>query len=328
MVIVLAVTALLAKGVSESARVNTVMVFIKVIVLVFFIVVAFTAFNADNFAPFAPQGTSGVITAAGLIFFAYIGFDAISTGSEESKNPMRDLPLAIVGSLIIATIVYVLVAITAAGALPSDELTASSAPLAQALETGAGIPWAAAVLAFGAAVAITSVILVILYGQTRIMFAICRDGLAPRSFAKLNPRTGTPVRLTWTFGIFIAVLAALVPLSEIIKLVNIGTLFAFMLVNIGVLVLRRTRPDMERPFRVPFSPVFPLIGIALCILLTIDLPATTWIRFLLWLAAGVLIYIFYGYKHSRLRGETDVKTAGGGTQANGKSSATDSTESR
>ncbi|MBA3339088.1 MAG: amino acid permease [Geodermatophilaceae bacterium] len=314
-VIVLAVTALLAKGVSESAKVNTIMVGVKLVVLVFFIVVAVTAFSSANFAPFAPKGTSGIISAAGLIFFAYIGFDAISTGSEESKNPKRDLPLAIVGSLIIATVVYVLVAITAAGALPSDELTASSAPLAQALETGAGIPWAAAVLAFGAVVAITSVILVILYGQTRIMFAMCRDGLAPRSFAKLNPRTGTPVRLTWTFGIFIAVLAALVPLSEIIKLVNIGTLFAFILVNIGVIVLRRTRPDMERPFRVPFSPIFPLIGIALCVLLTVDLPGTTWLRFVVWLVVGIVIYIFYGYKHSRLRTETDVKTAGGGTQS-------------
>jgi APA family basic amino acid/polyamine antiporter len=236
-----------------------------------------------------------------VIFFAFIGFDAVSTGSEEAKKPSRDLPLAITGSLVIATVVYILVSVMAVGVLPASQLGESDAPLAEALKTGAGANWAASVMAFGALVAITSVMITIFYGQTRIMFAMARDGLVPEWLAEVNPRTGTPVRLTILFGIGIAVLAALVPLSEIVKLVNIGTLFAFVLVNAGVIILRRTRPDMPRPFRVPFSPVFPLIGIGLCIYLMARLPLTSWIRFFGWLAAGLLIYVFYSYRHSRLR---------------------------
>ena len=175
------------------------------------------------------------------------------------------------------------------------------APLAAALEEGTGISWAAALLAFGALVAITSVILVLMYGQTRIFFAMSRDGLLPRSFSKLHPRFHTPARLTIAFGALICVLAAFVPLSEIVKLVNIGTLFAFLLVNIGVIILRRTKPDMERPFRVPLSPVLPALGALLCIYLMTDLPLDTWIRFVVWLAVGMVIYALYGYRHSRLR---------------------------
>jgi APA family basic amino acid/polyamine antiporter len=299
--IVVAVTALLMKGARETARTNTVMVFVKLAVLVLFIVVAATVFDSGNLRPFAPNGLDGIVTAASVIFFAFIGFDAVSTGSEEAQKPSRDLPIAICGSLLIATIVYVLVSVTAVGVLPASELQASEAPLAHALEAGAGISWAAAVTAFGALVAITSVMLTTLYGQTRIMFAMARDGLIPEWLAEVNPRTGTPVRLTLGFGIGIALLAAFVPLSTIVELVNIGTLFAFMLVNAGVIILRRTRPEMPRPFRVPFSPVFPIIGIALCAYLMAQLPLTTWIRFFGWLAAGMLIYGFYGYRHSRLR---------------------------
>jgi APA family basic amino acid/polyamine antiporter len=299
--VVAAVTALLMKGARETARTNTIMVFVKLAVLVLFIVVAATVFEAGNLRPFAPNGVDGIVTAASVIFFAFIGFDAVSTGSEEARRPSRDLPIAICGSLLIATIVYVLVSVTAVGVLPASELQASEAPLAHALEAGAGISWAAAVTAFGALVAITSVMLTTLYGQTRIMFAMARDGLIPEWLAEVHPRTGTPVRLTLGFGVGIALLAAFVPLSTIVELVNIGTLFAFMLVNAGVIILRRTRPEMPRPFRVPFSPVFPLIGIALCAYLMAQLPLTTWIRFFGWLAAGMLIYGFYGYRHSRLR---------------------------
>ncbi len=300
-VVVLAITFLLARGTSESARVNLVMVVIKLVTLTFFIVAAATAFTRGHFDNFAPQGFDGVVTAAGVIFFAYIGFDAVSTASEESHNPSRDLPIAIIGSLVVSTVFYILVAVGAIGLVPADELAESEAPLADALQNGAGLDWAAAILAFGAVVAITSVILVILYGQTRIFFAMCRDGLMPRRLATVHPRYGTPARLTWVFGILIAVLAALVPLAEIVKLVNIGTLFAFVLVNAGVIILRRTRPEMERPFRVPLSPVFPLIGIGLCLYLMTDLPLTTWVRFLVWLAVGLLIYGFYGRRHSVLR---------------------------
>lgn len=302
-VIVALITVLLTLGTKESSIVNSVMVVIKLVILLFFIITAFTAFNSGNFQPFLPHGTGGITAAAAIIFFAYIGFDAVTTGSEESKNPRRDLPIAIIGSLVISTILYVLVAVAAIGVAPVKTLTESDAPLAAALREGAGIPWAGAVLALGALIAITSVVLVIMYGQTRIFFAMCRDGMFPRSLARVHPRFGTPSRLTIGFGIFIALMAAFVPLGAIVELVNIGTLFAFILVNLGVIVLRRTRPDMERPFKVPFSPVFPIIGVALCLWLMKDLPGTTWVRFLIWLAIGLLIYFFYSRTHSRLRTE-------------------------
>jgi APA family basic amino acid/polyamine antiporter len=299
--VVLAITLLLVRGVTESARVNLVMVAIKLVVLVFFIVVAFANFGTGHFQPFAPAGVDGVTSAAAVIFFAYIGFDAVSTGSEEARNPAKDLPLAIIGSLLICTVFYVLTAVGALGIASPDQMEASDAPLATALDQGAGISWAAAILALGAVVAITSVVLVILYGQTRIFFAMCRDGLLPLRLAKVNQRYGTPARLTILLGVLIAILAALVPLGEIVKLVNIGTLFAFVLVNIGVIILRRTRPDMPRPYRVPWSPVLPILGVAFAIYLMSDLPLTTWIRFVIWLAIGLLIYWLYGYRNSRLR---------------------------
>ncbi len=299
--IVAVITVLLTLGTRESSRANAIMVVVKIAVLAFFVVVAFTAFDSGNFQPFAPQGVTGITAAAGIIFFAYIGFDAVSTGSEESKNPGRDLPIAIIGSLLVSTVIYVLVAIAAVGVAPVDTLTGSDAPLAAALREGAGIPWAGGLLALGALVAITSVVLVIMYGQTRIFFAMCRDGLMPRRLAKVHPRYGTPARLTIGFGVLIAILAAFVPLGAIVELVNIGTLFAFVLVNLGVIILRRTRPDMPRPFRVPLSPVLPLIGIALCVYLMAQLPLDTWLRFLFWLAVGLVIYFTYSYRHSRLR---------------------------
>ena len=301
--IVLLITLLLVRGTRESARVNAVMVGVKLLVLAFFVVVAFTAFNSGNFVPFAPNGVSGITVAAGVIFFAYIGFDAVSTGSEESNNPGRDLPIAVIGSLLISTVVYVLVAIAAVGVAPIATLAESDAPLAAALREGAGLPWAGGVLAAGALVAITSVVLVIMYGQTRIFFAMCRDGMFPRRLAHVHPRYGTPARLTIGFGILIAILAAFVPLGEIVKLVNIGTLFAFVLVNIGVIVLRRTRPDMPRPFRVPLSPVLPIIGVLFCLYLMAQLPLTTWVRFVVWLVIGLAIYFLYSRRHSRVRME-------------------------
>jgi APA family basic amino acid/polyamine antiporter len=299
--IVLAITFLLVRGVRESARANLIMVSVKLVVLTFFIVIALINFSPKNFTPFTPQGSGSVTTAAAIIFFAYIGFDAVSTGSEEVRNPARDLPFAVIGSLGICTVFYILTAVGAIGIATPKQLQSSDAPLASALKEGAGISWAAWILALGAVVAITSVILVILYGQTRIFFAMCRDGLLPERLAEVNARYGTPAKLTLGLGVLIAILAALVPLGEIVKLVNIGTLFAFVLVNIGVIILRRTRPDMPRPYRVPLSPFFPLLGVAFAVYLMKDLPLTTWIRFVVWLGAGMLIYGFYGYKHSLLR---------------------------
>jgi APA family basic amino acid/polyamine antiporter len=308
---VLAITLLLVRGVTESARVNLVMVAVKLVVLVFFIAVALVNFGAGNLHPFAPTGVDGITSASAIIFFAYIGFDAVSTGSEEARNPAKDLPLAIIGSLLICTVFYVLTAVGALGIASPDELKGSDAPLATALDKGAGIGWAASILALGAVVAITSVVLVILYGQTRIFFAMCRDGLLPQRLATVNQRYGTPATLTVGLGVLIAILAALVPLDEIVKLVNIGTLFAFVLVNIGVIILRRTRPEMPRPYRVPWSPVLPIIGVLFAIYLMHDLPLATWIRFVVWLAIGLLIYWLYGYKNSRLR--TDAALGDGGT---------------
>ena len=302
--IVLAVASLLVYGVRETARANSIMVIIKLAALLLFIAIGVTAFNGDHFTPFyggEEEGFNGVVTAASIIFFAYIGFDAISTSGEETRNPGRDLPIAILGSLAIATVLYIVVAVVAVGALPTDQLAKAEAPLATALSEGAGVEWGASLIAIGALVAITSVVLTIMYGQTRIFFAMCRDGLAPRGLAKVHPRFQTPMLITVGFAGFIACIAAVVPLADIVVLVNIGTLFAFLICNIAVVVLRRTRPDLERGFRVPLVPVFPIIGAGLCIYLMVDLPGTTWYRFLIWLALGLLIYFFYGRHHSRLQ---------------------------
>ncbi|MGZ6641775.1 MAG: amino acid permease [Solirubrobacteraceae bacterium] len=302
-VLVVAVSALLIYGVRESARANTVMVLIKVAILAFFVIVGAAHIHGGNFSPFFSKGTGGMVDAAALIFFAYIGFDAISTSGEEAEKPDRDLPIAIIGSLLICTLLYILVAVVAVGLAPASKLAGSDAPLSDAIKIGAGYSWAGDLLSLGALIAITSVTLTILYGQTRIMFAMSRDGLVPRGVGKLSQRR-TPARITMIFGALVAVLAAFVPLSEIAKLVNIGTLFAFLIVNVGVIVLRRTRPEMDRGFRVPFVPVFPLIGAGLCVYLMTKLEAVTWLRFGGWLAAGLLIYAFYGRTHSVLqRGE-------------------------
>jgi APA family basic amino acid/polyamine antiporter len=298
--LVLAVTGLLIVGVRESARSNAVMVVVKVAIVILFIILAFTGFNSDNLSPFNPEGFDGIVTAASVIFFAYIGFDAISTSGEEVNNPRRDLPIAIIASLAVCTILYILVSTSAVGALDYKKINGQEAPLAEVLKS-LDFNWAANLISFGALVAITSVVLTILYGQTRIMFAMCRDGLLPRAFAKVSERRRTPVRITATFGILIAILAAFVPLEEIAKLVNIGTLFAFVITNIGVIVLRRTRPDLERGFRVPLVPLFPIIGAVLAIFLMKYLERATWIRFGVWLLIGIAIYFLYGIRHSRLR---------------------------
>src|SRR3954449_8618844 len=265
--VVLGVMTVLILGVRKAARTNVGMVAFKLAVLVFFIIVAFTAFNGSHFDDFAPHGFGGIREAAALIFFAYIGFDAVSTSGEETKKPARDLPVGILTSLGVCTLFYILVSIAAVGALPVDKLAGTDDPLAVVVREGVGIDWAANLISLGALVAIASVCLTILYGQTRVTFAMSRDGLLPRRLARTSERFGTPVLITVIFGVLIATIAAFVPLSEIAELVNIGTLFAFFIVNIGVIVLRRTQPDMERGFRVPLVPVFPLVGAALCIYL-------------------------------------------------------------
>jgi APA family basic amino acid/polyamine antiporter len=304
--LVLAITGVLILGVRESTRANSVMVVLKIVVLLLFIGLAFTAFNADNLTPFTPNGFSGVTTAAAVIFFAYIGFDAVSTSGEEVKRPARDLPLAIIGSLVIATVLYCVVAVAALGAYPWQKLNGVEAPLATVLSDGVGTSWGSGLISVGALIAITSVVLTILYGQTRIMYSMSRDGLVPQAFSRVSRRQ-TPAMATAIFGILIAVLAATVPLEIIFELVNIGTLFAFVIVNIGVIVLRRTRPDLERGFRVPGVPVVPIIGALLCFYLMKQLTIQTWLRFIVWLLVGLVIYFLYGRRHSRLQhGETVV----------------------
>jgi APA family basic amino acid/polyamine antiporter len=299
--LVAAVTALLIYGVRETTKTNTILVLVKIVVLIFFIIVGAFSFHSGNLTPFMPHGLSGTWDAAALIFFAYIGFDAVSTSGEEARNPSRDLPVGIIASLVICTIIYILVSTVAIGLVPAEKLGGSDSPLADALRSGSGAgPWAADILSIGALVAITSVTLSLLYGQTRIMYAMCRDELLPKGLARLSARK-TPWRITLIFGIGVAVLSALVPLSEIAKLVNIGTLFAFVITNLGVIVLRRTQPDLERGFRVPLVPWFPLIGTGLCIYLMSKLPAATWARFGIWLVAGLVIYAAYGYRHSRVQ---------------------------
>jgi APA family basic amino acid/polyamine antiporter len=302
--LILAVASLLAYGIRESARANTVMVVLKLAILVFFVAIGVGSIRSGNLHPFAPHGFGGTVDAAALIFFAYIGFDAVSTGGEETENPGRSMPIAIIGSLLVATVLYIVVAIVAVGLAPADRLADQEAPLSVALRIGGGYgPWAADILSIGALVAITSVTLTILYGQTRILFAMTRDGLLPKALGRLSSRR-TPVRITFAVATLAAVLAAFVPLSEIAKLVNIGTLFAFLIVNLGVIVLRRTEPGMERGFRVPFVPVFPLIGAALCVYLMSRQGAVTWLRFGVWLVLGLVVYAVYGRRHSRLRAET------------------------
>jgi APA family basic amino acid/polyamine antiporter len=295
------VTIMLVVGVRKASRTNVGMVAFKLAVLLFFAIVALTAFTGSHFDDFAPHGFDGMVDAAALIFFAYIGFDAVSTSGEETKKPSRDLPVGILASLGICTLVYIVVSIAAIGALPASKLAGTEDPLAVVVRDGVGLDWAANIISLGALVAIASVCLTILYGQTRVTFAMARDGLLPRRLARTSPRFGTPVLLTVIFGTLIAALAAFVPLTEIAKLVNIGTLFAFLIVNVGVIVLRRTEPGMDRGFRVPLVPVLPLIGAALCIYLMTRLGGDTWLRFGVWLLFGFGIYFTYGRRHSRLR---------------------------
>ena len=286
--LVLAVAALLIAGVRKSARTNTIMVASSSRSSGSSSSSAFTAFNGDHFYDFTPNGFDGIVDGAALIFFAYIGFDAVSTGGGGGRNPQRDLPIGIIGALVIATI-----ALHPRGPRGRRRAAGRRArrlrrPAREALSEGAGIGWAADVISFGALIAITSVVLTVLFGQTRIAFSMSRDGLLPRALARTSrdaparpcgSRSSSPSRSRS--------LAAFAPLSEIAKLVNIGTLFAFVLVNAGVIWLRRTKPDLDRGYRVPFVPVVPLIGIALCVYLMTKLDGETWLRFGAWLVLGV-----------------------------------------
>ncbi|WP_019633766.1 amino acid permease [Actinomadura atramentaria] len=301
-VIVLLATFLLLRGTSESAVANTIMVLLKIGILLFFCAVAFTAFQSKNTQPFAPMGFAGLSAAGSKVFFSYIGFDAASTAGEEARNPRRDLPLAIVFSLAIVTTVYVLVALAAVGAMPLGEFDAegSEASLSTVLERATGQSWPSIILSLGAVIAIASVVLTVMYGQTRILFAMSRDGLVPPIFQRVNPRTQVPLANTLIVAAFISVLGAAVPLGQLTDATSIGTLFAFAMVNVGVIVLRRTKPDMPRSFHTPLFPVTPLLGVGFCVYLMVKLSGVTWGVFALWTLGGLLAYFLYGRRHSRL----------------------------
>jgi amino acid transporter len=293
-------TLLLLRGASESAKVNTVMVLIKVAVLLLFIAVGVTGWSSDNLSDFSPEGFHGISAAAGIIFFTYIGLDAVSTAGEEVKNPRRNLPLAIIFALITVTSLYMLVAVVAVAAQPVSAFEGQEAGLAAIMEEVTGSTWPATVLAAGAVISIFSVTLVVIYGQTRILFAMSRDGMIPRWFHRLNPRTLTPVPATIFVALILSVLAGVVPIDFLFEMTSIGTLVAFMIVSIGVIVLRQTAPDLPRGFRVPLYPVIPILSVGGCIWIIQDLRAVTIWIFLVWSTVALLWYFFYGRHHATL----------------------------
>ena len=299
--IVLVITWLLARGIKESSRVNLTIVIVKLAVVLFFIVAAVGHVDPAKWQPFLPFGFKGVITAASIVFLAYVGFDAVSTTAEEAKNPQRDLPIGIMTSLIVATVLYVAVAAIMTGIVPYRDLGVAD-PVALVLNT-LKMPLASALVSVGAIAGITSVLLVLIMGQPRILFAMSRDGLLPAALSRVHPRHKTPHVTTWLTGGIVAVAAALTPINVSAALCSIGTLFAYIIVAAGVIALRYTRPDIPRPFKAPLSPALPAAGILLCAYLMANLPFVTWLRFLVWLAVGLAIYFGYSARHSALHKE-------------------------
>lgn len=297
--IVMAITWLLYRGVRESARANNIMVVVKLLVLALFVGVGLFHINPENYKPFAPNGWAGIHQGAAIVFFAYIGFDAISTAAEETKNPQRNMPIGILVGLAICTLIYVIVGAVATGIVPYTQLKAAD-PLSRALEL-ANLPSASWIVAFGAVISLTAVLLVFQYGQPRILYAMARDGLLPRWAAKVHPRFRTPHITTVVTGLCVGVGALYFDENEIYDLTNIGTLFAFAIVCVGVLVLRYSDPDRPRPFRVRALPVVAITGAVACLYTMKGLPTSAWERFGVWLALGLALYFVYGFRHSTLR---------------------------
>ena len=322
--VVLLVTGVLVLGVRLSARFNQIVVAIKVAVILLVIFLGLFFVKAANYRPFIPPpesnpateglqaplmqvlfgitpvsfGWLGVFAAVAIVFFAYIGFDIVASAAEESRRPQRDLPIGIIGSLLICTLLYVAVSLVVVGMQNYTRLS-QEAPLADAFKA-VGQPWVATVISVGAIAGLTTVVLILMLGQSRVLFAMSRDGLLPDWLAEVHPRFGTPYRTTILVGLAAAILAGLIPLSTLAELVNIGTLFAFLLVSMGVLVLRRTRPDLPRAFRTPLVPVVPILSALTCLFVMLNLPVETWLRFGVWMALGAVLYFAYGYRHSRL----------------------------
>jgi len=342
MFIVAALTTLAVIGTKLSGRVTAVLVVIKVAVVLFVIIAGLFLVRAANYSPFIPPstpategegsgeatlistlfgvspshfGVAGIIAAASVVFFAFIGFDIVATAAEETSNPQRDMPRGILGSLAICTVLYMAVAAVITGMVEYASLATSSAPLADAFDQR-GLGWAANLISLGGICGITTVILVLLLGQARVFFAMSRDGLLPRVLSKTHPRFGTPYIITIVTGGVCAVLAGFVPLEELADLVSIGTLFAFVLVSAGVIILRRTRPDLPRAFKVPGYPVVPVLSVLACLYLMLNLSVNTWVRFAIWMALGFAIYFIYGQRNSLLG---KAEAAGDTSRSGGRS---------
>jgi basic amino acid/polyamine antiporter, APA family len=298
--IVMLITWLLLRGARESSTANNVMVVVKLVVLALFIVAGLTHINVANYTPFAPNGFTGIHQGAAIVFFAYIGFDAISTAAEETKNPQRNLPIGILGGLAICTVIYIIIGAVLTGMVPYTDLGKAADPLAYALNA-TGMLWIAKIVALGAVFSMAAVLLVFQYGQPRIFFAMARDGLLPQWAARVDPKTRVPYMTTLVTGLFVAGWSLIGDAGETYDLTNIGTLFAFVLVCLGVIVLRHTDPSRPRPFRVKFVHLVGLLGAALCVFVMKGLPRIAWERFGIWLLIGLLLYFAYGYTHSRLR---------------------------
>jgi APA family basic amino acid/polyamine antiporter len=322
--IICVLTGVICLGIKISSQVNMVMVVIKLSVVLFVIIAGLFYIKVSNYSPFIPPagskgaagatstpsllqdlgfapgsfGVSGIFTGAALVFFAFIGFDIVATAAEETRKPQRDMPIGILASLAICTALYVAVSLVVTGMVKYTSIEID-APLAAAFRS-VGKPGFATVISVGALIGLTTVMMILMLGQSRVFFAMSRDRLLPPAFSKVSPRFGTPIRTSITTGVVVALLSTFVPLTELAELVNIGTLFAFVLVAVGVLVLRRTRPDLPRAFRCPGVPVVPVLAILASLYLMLNLPAATWIRFIAWMAIGFVVYFAYGAKHSRL----------------------------
>jgi APA family basic amino acid/polyamine antiporter len=335
MAVALAMTGVLVLGIRLSSRVTAVIVGIKLVIVLLVIVVGIFYVKADNYSPFIPPaqpgeggsgwtapliqllagftpstfGVGGIFAGAAIVFFAFIGFDIVATAAEETRNPKRDLPRGILGSLVICTVLYVAVSLVVVGMQKYTELS-TDAPLAEAFRS-VGLPVFSGIISVGALAGLTSVVMILMLGQSRVLFAMSRDHLLPPALGAVHPRYRTPYRITLVTGVIVALLAGFVPLGTLAELVNIGTLFAFVLVSIGVIILRRTRPDLPRAFRVPWVPVLPIASALACFWLMLNLPAETWLRFAVWMVVGLAVYFVYGHRHSRLSpGRAGAGTAG------------------
>lgn len=304
-IIVLLVTFLLSRGVKESVKFNFIMVIVKIAVVLLFIIIGVWYVKPTNWTPFMPFGFSGVVTGAAVVIFAYFGFDAVSTAAEEVKNPQRNLPIGIISALTICTILYIVVSLILTGIVPYELLNVKD-PVAFALQF-IQQDWAAGFISLGAIVGITTVLIVMMFGQTRLFYSISRDGLLPKALSSVHPKSQVPAASTKITALLVSIFAGFVPLDKLAELTNIGTLFAFATVSLGVAVLRKTQPDLKRGFRTPLVPFIPAVSVILCVYLMLQLSAFTWMGFLVWLTIGLVIYFTYGYRNSKLNHQQQTK---------------------